>query len=1470
LADTPGIISSKIVIDTTQVTQATRQVQDFKEAVATAKKSDDKSTLFYGELKSLKELQEGLKQAQAELKNYKALQNSISQAKERTAVASENQRLKDQATAIRDNSKALQEQAKVVQSWETARNKAYADRAKGAYDANFVAQMKEQYANVGLISSAKERTNVAAQDQYYKDQLRGSQGFSAQLKEQMTPQSYINLQTQIRKAADEAERLYVAQKKSGTSGDITAYNRAQADLRRLVATQNEYTNSIARSTTMLDGFGRRIKSHLEWLSSGLLLAGIFSIPMQSFEAIKKVDQAMAGMQQVSKDLHGNQQAINVEAQKFIDIAATYGESVENIVKAGTSWGRMYKDLNIVNALTHQSAIVAVADNMSLIDANRGVEAAMFQYGMVAKDTTEAMAYSGKVIDVVTKLAHTAGTTAQDLFAAISRTGSVARLAGVDFEFLNAMIATTTRGTQLSGENIGNMFKSVLGSIHSKKATDEIEALGVATKKVGKDGTVELRKAQDVLLDIAVLAQGSEKNLEDLFKAVSGGKFQWAKTAAMLGDYKTFIATWGEAVNSTGFAADQVQIQIDTIARRIQRLTADLQGLAVDGGNNGLTKYWKEQLAGVDNLVMGLKSVPKAVTDTVVTLTVLSITAGLLAKVYNSVAIAATEAAVATTAFGRASAFLSKTNIIMALLGVAATVIGTYAESIGKANNADRDAIQTKQDAIAVQEQQMEQMKKQGEFVDAMFSSREKLLLQSQDESKSAEKKILINQDITATEQELTKVLGEAAMERIRQSGWSVEQIEIEKNTFTKAQDTKKISLNDMKNAMKTDLDNKIYWLQNCIAAYYDEVDAFKDSISKKIALLGVWKAAMLTMQEWNTAGLERGQESTQARLDKYIADGGSDPSVIATYQRNIAELASKAEESRDAGKAIVNEPLDRYKADLAKAEGERKGITAGNVNFKEIGAGGDNYEPSGNPKKVKDTTNGGVLPSDPSRKIERDAYKDDVTLALHKAKLATDAYADSIDTLNTNEKIEGKTAETVVQRLSLMQNRRQELNNQEWYSNFMAEKLGKELDEKIGNSEELLREFGVPSKADWDAMNKVTKAGLKIQRRDVMDAHADIKAETAAFYAWEEDASKARKEKTKISNDIRELSSPFKEEELEKARLDRNKVTEDILLANSTNKFDPNNDITLNAIRLHARQEDDKVYADIQKRLDKEVKDYETALDNEKDAEKRASIQRNLTLAQDAANKQRAITANNANAIKQLEYDKNSKIKDGLYGITQEVLIQGNSLKSVWNNLWQGLANDALKALFKIQNSTPGLLSSILGLFGVSGGTTNTSVANLTNSASNASQYFPSTAFADGGLVNRPTNALIGETDEEETIINLAKLAKGDKRQQGLLGYANSKISKGTQVTANVSEKTMSIASQASATQQLASINAEHLSKLDEQNALMRTQNQMLMTMIQKGSNQGGITALQPITMAQSDDDLYAQITRMKRNNYNI
>lgn len=89
--------------------------------------------------------------------------------------------------------------------------------------------------------------------------------------------------------------------------------------------------------------------------------------------------------------------------------------------------------------------------------------------------------------------------------------------------MQGLIASAVRNTGLHGANLGNMFKTVFGSIHSDKAVAELEAIGVKMTEVGKDGTKSWRPVNDVLREMMILTANTSRDTEELTKAASGGK-----------------------------------------------------------------------------------------------------------------------------------------------------------------------------------------------------------------------------------------------------------------------------------------------------------------------------------------------------------------------------------------------------------------------------------------------------------------------------------------------------------------------------------------------------------------------------------------------------------------------------------------------------------------------------------------------------------------------------------------------------------------------------------------------------------------------------------------------------------------------------------------------------------------------------------------------------------------------------------
>ena len=259
---------------------------------------------------------------------------------------------------------------------------------------------------------------------------------------------YSTASSKVSSLTSSLERLYTELNRNPGNAGIKQY---------IVTTTKELSKArkeakdVSEQMKVLQGDSFKGWGHkLRWIGGALGFYESYDVLRQFGETITQVETGMANLATVMPDIHHSQQAMVEEQKAMIDTAAKYGETVDSVIESARLWGRMYKDRNTVNLLAEQSARLAVADNFSLEESTKAVEAAMFQFGLQAKSSAEAVAYSNRIIDVYTKLSHNAGVSAQDLAAAVERSGSVAHQAGMDFEFLTALIAQGTRATALSG------------------------------------------------------------------------------------------------------------------------------------------------------------------------------------------------------------------------------------------------------------------------------------------------------------------------------------------------------------------------------------------------------------------------------------------------------------------------------------------------------------------------------------------------------------------------------------------------------------------------------------------------------------------------------------------------------------------------------------------------------------------------------------------------------------------------------------------------------------------------------------------------------------------------------------------------------------------------------------------------------------------------------------------------------------
>lgn len=372
-----------------------------------------------------------------------------------------------------------------------------------------------------------------------------------------TIDEYTRLKLKMAEIQEQIKNNYVTNFKTSPALYNTNFARLSAEYKEVAEAVNQADRNMARFATKADLTGRamdRLYQRSAWFFSAIGANAIIAVPNAWYDAQTKIENSMAQFSQVmatnshsvnafktalfDMDFGKLQQGLNttsVQSKEFsrdleymknslVNLAIKYGEASDDVIKSATLWGRKYKDNQTVLTMTNAAMKLAVADSFSIVEANKNLESSLVQWGFQIKDNNDAMIVSNKIIDSWTALAHKMAVSAQDLSAANQRAAQSMRAVGLSFDEGQALIATMLANTQQAGGEIGNAIKSIMGSFHSKKAIEDMEAMGVAVYKFGQNGKKEFREVGQVLVDLMLKTQNSRENLEKLLKDVSGGKY----------------------------------------------------------------------------------------------------------------------------------------------------------------------------------------------------------------------------------------------------------------------------------------------------------------------------------------------------------------------------------------------------------------------------------------------------------------------------------------------------------------------------------------------------------------------------------------------------------------------------------------------------------------------------------------------------------------------------------------------------------------------------------------------------------------------------------------------------------------------------------------------------------------------------------------------------------------------------------
>lgn len=629
--------------------------------------------------------------------------------------------------------------------------------------------------------------------------------------------------TNARSAMSNAQRIALEETTGARLAQISANTQlaqsriATEGLRQQNMIQNA---SHASSQTYLGKMTKSLGSHLGTMASMVVLYGGIHLLK---EGIVDFGADLAGVEQVLEETYhkmGKELSPEMMAaigENFSVIAERWGQSVKDVLQGAKDWGRQYKDLNTIQELVNSSTLLSVVDNMSLNESVKGLEATMNQYGMVARSAGEAQEYSMRIVDSWSAVAHKSMISAQDLAQGNQKAASSARMMGIDFDNLQGMIAAGVRATGRSGNELGNTLKTMFASLHSDDAVKELHKLGVEVK----DLKGNFRPAQQVFADLMIAMAGTKYNMEEVVKAVSSGKFQWSKAAAILGDYDTYVKATAQSINSAGLAQEYMAVQMDTVSRKAGQLHQALIALTVSAGNSGLTGALNSALDNLRYFVDGLNNGGmKAVAFGLAIVGLLNVMKAIETAIVA--ARTAQESLTVAMAIGKVVAG----NWLSILTTLVALGVGAYTIGLGKAADAQTELIEQQKQAVEQHKQMSEQYSREIDFMGQLEQQHSKLSAASRNSSNTDEQKANINKSLQATEESLALTIGESSATKIKDAGYTHDAFQSVVSSLRGKQEAEKVAWNNSRKLvseatihMQTEINKQIEAVNAAVTAY---------------------------------------------------------------------------------------------------------------------------------------------------------------------------------------------------------------------------------------------------------------------------------------------------------------------------------------------------------------------------------------------------------------------------------------------------------------------------------------------------------------------------------------------------------------------------------------------------------------------------------------------------------------------------
>lgn len=468
---------------------------------------------------------------------------------------------------------------------------------------------KAKYKDTPITSMEKDLSEAKKYDTYKQKQAKitgASQDYQKQTSEiQQLTKAITDLQTKLQSLAGPAQ----AQAKAGLEQIANSSDKVEHETNEMNAAIEKSAQSFQKQSAVRNQL-TQLKSYFGYMLSATAIVMKFSQAFRNaVNDIKALDKQLNEISIVTgktmNELWSNFGKLNSAAQK-------YGVTTGDVVSVQKLYYQQGRSVIEVNQLTGETLTFAKISGLEFGDATEYMTAAINAYGLKASE-------ANVITDTYAKLASEAAVSAQELAVAMSKVASLAAASNSDLQDTSAYLTKIIETTREAPETAGTALKTVIARFTAvnKLTEDQKELLDEgynfnniekALKTIGisvKDSTGQMRGFSEIINELGPMWDSLTSNQQHYIATQAAGARQQSRFIALMSNWERTQELMGEAADSAGTGAKQLELSMDSIESKTNQLKATWQSFYGSVTNSELVKFFVDLANAILGAVNGL-------------------------------------------------------------------------------------------------------------------------------------------------------------------------------------------------------------------------------------------------------------------------------------------------------------------------------------------------------------------------------------------------------------------------------------------------------------------------------------------------------------------------------------------------------------------------------------------------------------------------------------------------------------------------------------------------------------------------------------------------------------------------------------------------------------------------------------------------------------------------------------------------